>query len=309
MSTLFDLALASSLLGLALYVGWARDDQGSVVGFIALGLLLSLAWTRLQPIDVALTEAAIGSGVTGLLLLRAQTGLGKDKPAAQDFGGPAKVAIGIFCAGIATATAYVVLTPPDLAPTLAPQALGAIDATGLGNPVTAVLMAYRAIDTLLEKVVLILALVGVWSLTSNALWGGAPATPAIGAPDPLVFLGRSLPPIGVLIAVYLLWVGADAPGGAFQGGAVLAAMWLLAMFSGLRPIPQTQSITVRLLLVAGPLIFLAIGFLGVGWGAFLAYPDGFAKPLIVIIEVALILSIAVTLGMLVAGPSKRGPER
>ena len=307
MSTLFDLGLASSLVALALYVGWARDEQSSIVGFIALGLLLSLAWTRLRSIDVALTEAAISSGVSGLLLLRTQTGLRNDKPTGQEFGVLAKVSIGILCAGLSAAVAYVVLIPPDPAPTLAHHAFGSIDVTGLGNPVTAVLMAYRAIDTLLEKVVLILALVGVWSLTSNSHWGGAPAVPAIGTPQPLVFLGRSLPPIGVLIAVYLLWVGADAPGGAFQGGAVLAAMWLLAIFSRLQPIPQTQSVNVRLLLVGGPVIFLVTGFLGVGCGAFLAYPDGFAKPLIIVIEVALILSIAVTLGMLVAGPAKRGP--
>jgi multisubunit Na+/H+ antiporter MnhB subunit len=307
MNTLFDLALASSLIGLALYVSSIRDDQSSIVGFIAFGLLLSLGWTRLASVDVALTEAAIGSGVTGLLLLRAETTLRNDRGRC-DVGAFVKVPVGILCAGVTAALAYVVLNPPDPAPTLAPQALDAIDATGVGNPVTAVLMAYRAIDTLLEKVVLVLALVGVWSLSSNPDWGGAPAAPAIGTPEPLVFLGRSLPPIGVLIAIYLLWVGADAPGGAFQGGAVLAAMWLLAMFSGLQPIPQTQDMKMRLALVGGPIVFLAIGFIGIGAGAFLAYPIGFAKPLIVVIEVGLILSIAVTLGMLVAGPSKKAPE-
>jgi len=39
--------------------------------------------------------------------------------------------------------------------------------------------------------------------------------------------------------------------------------------------------------------------------AFLAYPAGYAKPLIVAVEVALTLSIAVTLGMLGAGPPER----
>ncbi len=35
---------------------------------------------------------------------------------------------------------------------------------GVGNPITAVLMAFRAMDTLLEAIVLLLALIGVWSL-------------------------------------------------------------------------------------------------------------------------------------------------
>ena len=39
--------------------------------FVVYGLLLSLAWVRLSAVDVALTEAAIGSGVTGMLLLGA----------------------------------------------------------------------------------------------------------------------------------------------------------------------------------------------------------------------------------------------
>jgi multisubunit Na+/H+ antiporter MnhB subunit len=42
--------------------------------------------------------------------------------------------------------------------------------TGLGNPVTAVLIAYRSFDTMLEKVVLVLAVVGVWSLAADRYW-------------------------------------------------------------------------------------------------------------------------------------------
>ena len=44
----------------------------------------------------------------------------------------------------------------------------------LGNPVTDVLMAFRAMDTLLEKIVLLLAIVGVWSLAPDRVWGGTP---------------------------------------------------------------------------------------------------------------------------------------
>ena len=39
--------------------------------------------------------------------------------------------------------------------------------------------------------------------------------------------------------------------------------------------------------------------------AFLAYPSGYAKPLIVAVEFALTLSIGVALGMLAAGPPER----
>jgi len=307
MTILFDIALAAALIGLAFHIARTSEDQGAIVSFVAFGLHLSLGWARLSSIDVAMTEAAIGSGVTGLLMLRAEAFLRADKPAASAYGFPAKLAVGILCAGLAGALAYIVVAPPQPQRTLANLAMASLDTTGLGNPVTAVLMAFRAFDTLLEKVVLILALIGVWSLAPNSFWGGAPAPAPIGAPEPLVFLARTLSPIGVLVGVYLLWAGADEPGGAFQGGAVMAAMWLLVMFAGLRGIPQTNDVRLRRLLVGGPIVFLAIGLLGIGAGAFLAYPEAIAKPLIVIIEVALILSIAATLGMLVMGPSKKAP--
>ena len=61
----------------------------------------------------------------------------------------------------------------------------------------------------------------------------------------------------------------------------------------------------RLAIVAGPVVFLLIGFLGfLVPGQFLAYPEGYAKPLIVVMEIALTLSIGVILGLLIAGPPR-----
>jgi hypothetical protein len=58
---------------------------------------------------------------------------------------------------VALSLAAVVVFLPYPAPTLAPAAVENAAATGLSNPVTNVLMAFRAMDTLLEKVVLLLA--------------------------------------------------------------------------------------------------------------------------------------------------------
>ena len=212
---------------------------------------------------------------------------------------------------VSAALAATVFLLPDPAPTLAPEAAANLAATGVGNPITGVLMAYRALDTLLEKVVLVLALIGVWSLAPDSLWGGIPGPQRHVQPDDaLVFLARLLPPVGIVIGVYLLWAGADEPGGAFQGGALLAAMWLLAMMAGLAAAPAVSERRLRLVLVAGPAVFLAIGLAGFALAdAFLAYPEAYAKPLIIVIEVAMLLSIAATLGLLVAGPPERSPPR
>jgi multisubunit Na+/H+ antiporter MnhB subunit len=150
----------------------------------------------------------------------------------------------------------------------------------------------------------------VWSLAPDELWGGRPSLRPATVPEPLAFLAQSLPPFGVLIAIYMFWVGADAPGGTFQAGTTLAAMWLLVMLAGLRPIPETNRRALRLVLIGGPALFLAIGFLGFMIAdGFLAYPVSIAKPLIVIIEASLTLSVAATLGLLVAGRAKTAPGR
>ncbi|WP_293811922.1 hydrogenase subunit MbhD domain-containing protein [uncultured Bosea sp.] len=310
MMLLFDIALVAGLLTLAVHVVREPDERSAIIAFLAFGLLLGLAWIRLAAPDVALTEIAIGGGGTGILLLRAEAavrGRGKHEESVTR---PGKLAIAVGCAAISAGLGLAVLSFASPAPTLAPAAAEGLSATGLGNPVTAVLLAYRALDTLLEKVVVLLALIGVWSLAPDAAWGGVPAVRSGEIPQPLAYLARILPPFGVVIGVYMFWVGADAPGGTFQAGTVLAAMWLLVMLAGLRSPPETAGLPLRLALAGGPILFLAIAFLGFAFAdGFLAYPKALAKPLILAIEAALTLSVAAALAMLVAGPARRAPTR
>ena len=156
---------------------------------------------------------------------------------------------------------------------------------------------------------LLLALMGIWSLAKDRYWGGVPGPARIQATNgALILLARWLPPIGIVVAVYILWVGATDPGGAFQGGAILAAMWLLVMLAGLRDAPAISRLWVRLCVTAGPAAFIAVGLTGFALpNGFLSYPDSIAKPLIIAVESVLTLSIAVILGLLVAGPPERQP--
>ena len=300
--------LALLVLGAAVWTIAARSAFAAAVGFVSYGLLLSLMWVQLAAVDVALTEAAIGGGLTGVLLLGAVATL-RSTEARTNLGPalPLRVLAAACCALVSVALAVVVLTLPERGPTLAPEAMAALPATGVGNPVTGVLMAFRGFDTLLEKVVLVLALIGVWSLASDRCWGGQPGLehrlPADGV---LPFFARTLPPFGVLLGVHLMWTGADNPGGAFQGGTVLAAMWLVVMMAGVRDAPAIREQWLRLALVSGPVVFLAVGLAGVlTAGAFLAYPVAIAKPLILLIEVPMLLTIALALGLLVTGPPER----
>ena len=304
-----DVCVALLFLPLAVRTIAARETFAAVVSFMAYGLLLTLVWMRLAAPDVALAVAAIGSSLSGVLLLGASARLRATEraAAAERPGVLVRVAAAILSTAVAGGLAAAVLSLPDPAPTLAPPVAEHLVVTGVGNPVTAVLMAFRATDTLLEKVVLLLALVGVWSLAPDRFWGGRPGPRHQADPrGVLAFLARLLPPVGVVVGIYLLWVSADAPGGAFQGSTILAAMWLLAMMAGLADTPPVGSRRLRLALIAGPAVFLVVGLGGLWLGdAFLAYPPAYAKALIVVIEIGMLLTVGVTLALLVAGTPTR----
>ena len=307
MALVFDTGLALLLVAIGGWVIAARDTFTAVIIYVVYGLLMSLAWVRLSAVDVALTEVAIGSGITGMLLLNAAARLATAQPEAIRPPFTLRVLAGVLCAMISAGLALLVTMPSSVAPSLAPIAMAHLAETGLGNPVAGVLFAYRALDTLLEKIVLVLGLLGVWSLAPDRLWGGTPIMRSYAQPNSiLVFLAQVLPPIGIVFGIYMTWTGADYPGGAFQGGTVVAAMWLLVMMAGVLRAPAIGEVRVRLALVAGPMVFLTIGFAGfVLADGFLAYPAGYAKPLIVVIEFMLALSIGATLGMLAVGPPER----
>lgn len=65
----FDLLLAVSLVGLAWMALISEDLFKATVLFISFGMLMALAWLRLQAVDVAMAEAAIGSGLTGAIFI------------------------------------------------------------------------------------------------------------------------------------------------------------------------------------------------------------------------------------------------
>ena len=66
-----DIGLAVLVFAVAAWTIFAPGAFAATVGYVVYGLLLSLVWIRLFAVDVALTEAAIGSGVTGVLLISA----------------------------------------------------------------------------------------------------------------------------------------------------------------------------------------------------------------------------------------------
>ncbi|HAV62108.1 MAG TPA: sodium:proton antiporter [Verrucomicrobiales bacterium] len=194
--------------------------------------------------------------------------------------------------------AWGLLSLPEEPPGLAPAAHEALPRSGVSNPVTAVLLNYRAYDTLLEVAVLVLAIVAVWSLRARpATAFAAPASPMLGA------LLRLLLPLVVLAGGYLLWIGAFAPGGAFQGGALLGGAIVLLLLGGMlnhRVLLRTAWLKAGL--VVGLTVFIAVGLGTMLAGrSLLEYPETLAGTLILVIEAAALVSIGLTLGALFFG--------
>ena len=198
---------------------------------------------------------------------------------------------------------YAVLSLPDQAVGLSDRVRAHMETSGVSNPVTAVLLNFRGYDTLLEMAVLLVALLGVWSL------GAAVAHRRVDPESVLSSLVGWLVPIMMLMAGYLLWVGAAAPGGAFQAGSVLAAAGILLLLSSKCPPVRLLGWPLRLVLVLGLGAFVAVGVtLLSANGAFLQYPNNLASGLILFIEAAASLSIGVTLAALFLG-GKAGSQQ
>jgi multisubunit Na+/H+ antiporter MnhB subunit len=165
--------------------------------------------------------------------------------------------------------------------------------SGVAHPPTAVLLNFRAYDTWLEVAVLLLAAWGALALRQATR---LPEQPAATSPGPVLdWLVRMLIPLAIVTGVYLLWRGTDAPGGAFQAGAVIGAALVLLRLSGYRSIGLFDAIWLRGSLLAGFSGFLLIAtvlFIA-GW-AFLEYPPAQAGLLIVIIELVITWTVAVS---------------
>lgn len=290
----FDLMLAAGLVWLAWQALFSPRRFTSVVNFMGFYLLMALVWVRLDAPDIALAEAAIGSGVTGALLMsalgRLPAGTGAEIRPRTRLGPFQNIAILTCCLAMGW-VAWAAHRLPR--PGLASQVSEELEATGVEHSITAVLLNLRAFDTLLEIAIMLTAVVLVWSL-GPPLRAFAPPTSLPGLPA----LSHLLHPIFLLVPAYLLWRGTHAPGGAFPAGALLGAGGVLLLLTDAHPWKQMarHPTLLHILLSAGVTIFLAVGLAGLLLtGSFLAFPPSLATALILAIEVTTALSIALML--------------
>ncbi|QKT04331.1 DUF4040 domain-containing protein [Ectothiorhodospiraceae bacterium 2226] len=300
-AAVFDAVLGLMLIWLAWRLLRSDDLFKAVVLFIVFGLMVALAWARLGSPDLALAEAAIGAGLTGVLLLITLATTGHSAYATFDarprvrLGWAGRWTRGLLVAGVAAILATAVWSMAEDFRGLAPAVDQRIAEAGAANPVTAVLLNFRSWDTLLEIGVLLLALTATWAL------GGRPVSAFPGAVrmgGMFTVLARFLVPLLVLTGIYLVWAGTNQPGGAFQAGTLIGAAGIVLLLSGLLAPHRGHAFPLRVLQVFGLLVFLSAGLAGLFGGHFLEYPAGQVGAFILGVELALTVSIAVTLGAL-----------
>lgn len=300
MMLLFDVLLAIAVIGLALYVVLGRSLFAAVVVYAVFGLLMAVIWARLGAPDLALAEAAIGAGLTGAMLMLAYRRLVAIKPwqALRPVALSSALAwpVALACAGLAVTLVVVLQGLPWPEDKAGDQAIAALEDSAIGNPVTGVLLMFRGFDTLLEMQVLLVAWLGavVAQQTNRTDPPVRPAdVPLVGALLAIVL------PVTVLVAGYLLQTGGQAPGGAFQAGAVLAAAAVLLSLAGrLQPLATTPW-PVAGLLVLGLLLFAVVGLLPMWRGQAAMHLE--AIWLIYLVETAMTISIATALALLFLG--------
>jgi multisubunit Na+/H+ antiporter MnhB subunit len=298
---LVDGVLALALPFLAWLVLSGNDLRRAVVLFIALGLLAALAWARLAAPDIALVEAAVGTGLTGALLMSSVSWAGPEQPP-RPLGRISAVLAAGALIGLVMLLGWAVLSVPAPAAGLSQEVAREIELSGAAHPVTAVLLNFRGYDTLLEVMVLLVAAVGARRCYAGARQSAtSQGGPLLGA------LVRLLLPGMVLVAGYLVWKGAHAPGGAFQAAAVLAGGGVLLLLTGRIHPPRLSSPGLRIVLCGGPVAFVLLAAAPLGRGRLLEYPQAWASTLIVLLECALALSIALMLVMLFPPASEPEP--
>lgn len=295
---------------------WVKEVFPAVMLAGIYGLLCASFFVAMDAVDVAFTEAAVGAGVTPLLMLATLRLVGNGDSAADK-----KPLIAILVTLVtAVLLIYATIDMPAFgdpaAPAhnhVAPRYLeDSYDEIGIPNVVTSVLASYRAYDTLGEVAVIFTAGIGVLALLAL---GGQPrgstsagsGASGIQAQTILRIVGKILIPPILIFALYVQFHGEYSPGGGFQAGVIFAsAMILYTMLFGLDSARSVVSeMMLRILAALGLLLYGSVGLMSLlAGGNFLDYDVLLDSPVkgqhlgIIVIELGVGITVAAVMIML-----------
>ena len=290
MIVLFAVFLLTLLVITAVAIVRTENLFVAVMLMSIFSLLMAANFFILDAADVALTEAAIGAGVTTVIFLVALA-LTAEREKRSESG--RRIAM-VVVAVTTLVLIYATFDKPRLGDPEAPVhqhvAPWYLEKTpeliGIPNVVTAVLGSFRAYDTLGEVFVVMVAAIGVlFLLGAHNVEGGRESPGSMGLRHHLIprVVGRLLVPFIVLFGLYVQFHGEYGPGGGFQAGAIIATGVILhALLVGeknaLAAIPGKALVG---MMVGGALLYTLVGivsmFLG---GNFLDYSVLSSDPVI-----------------------------
>ena len=285
MIILFGVFLLTLLVITALAIVRSESLFAAVILTAIFSLLMAANFFLLDAADVALTEAAIGAGISTVLFLGALALTGQRERGSSSNR--------VLALGVVIVTTLIVIyatfDKPRLGDPEAPVqqhvAPWYLEKTpeyiDIPNAVTAVLGSFRGYDTLGEVFVVFTAGIGVLFLLSASTARrreepGQSGELNEGLRHYLVprVVGRMLIPFIFLFGLYVQFHGEYGPGGGFQAGAILAtAIILYALLEGesqaLRALPMS---VLKWLVAGGALLYGAVGVAGMLLGGnFLDY--------------------------------------
>ena len=310
-TTLFGIFLLTLLMITTVAIVRTRNLFVAVMLMGIASFLVAASFFLLDAADVALTEAAVGAGISTVLFLGALalTSERERRPPMLPL-----ISLGVV-AVFALILIYATFDQPRLgsasAPVQAHLTPWFIETTremiDIPNVVTAVLASFRGYDTLGEVIVVFTAGVGVLCLLGTGASSSAEGVPlaadSAGLRHYLIprILGRLVIPFILLLGFYVQFHGEYGPGGGFQAGAIIAASIILyALLEGeqraLRVIPQGVLLG---MMAGGTLIFGAVGVASLVLGGnFLDYSVLASDPVkgqqwgILLIEIGIGITVA-----------------
>lgn len=317
--TPLDVGLGIAVLAVMAVAVLSRSRTAQGAAFLGLGVLMSLVWLRVGSVDLALAEAALGQGLLSAFLVwlavRSPASVGGPDglplaDARERHDRPGDRAVRWLRPTLAVPAGVVLVVVVCTAWLRVEQQLPrwreplsvAMDALpGVSHEVTAVLLSFRAYDTLLESAVLMFAGIAAACLGRDPM--RAPRGPSSRTPHTLGWIVRLSAPVLLLAGLWLLFVGSSSPGGAFQSGALLAGTAVLLHTAGVNLRGFIRH-GLRPLLVAGVIAFILAGLAGplladpVFSQPWLAWDPAWAFAAILAVELLLTAGIAAGLFLL-----------
>lgn len=215
------------LVVLAVGAVFASCLKHAIITSGVFGLFASFAYLLHHAPDVAVSEAVVASSLgTVLLILTIRNYDDVSVP-----GIPAMIwhrkGVDLLMAGSAVLVLWLTARAPALTVTpVHEQVMGRfLEGSRSVNPVTSILLHYRVLDTVLEALMLLVAVLGVMHLTRSESRMRSDEHEVASRRHPtLVMAMRILTPLLVVVGAALVVGDPKTPGGGFQGAGLLAAV-------------------------------------------------------------------------------------